>query len=65
MARAHLKPLAEAAPPPAAKPAAAAPPPPQAANSSTPPKVQAASGLPPITTEDPWRYLHPARVWPD
>ncbi len=68
MARAHLKPLAEAAPPPAkpspAKPTAAAAPP-AAANSSAPPKAHTATGLPPITTEDPWRHLHPSRVWPD
>jgi hypothetical protein len=64
MARAQLKPLAEAAPPPAAKAAAAAPPP-EAANSGAPAKVQEAAGVPPITTADPWRYLHPSRVWPD
>jgi hypothetical protein len=20
---------------------------------------------PPVTLDDPWRYLHPSRVWPD
>jgi hypothetical protein len=62
MARAHLKqapqpaPVAEAEPPPA---------PPEAANSSAPPARSDATGVPPITTENPWRYLHPSRIWPD
>jgi len=28
-------------------------------------KVPAAAAPTVATTEDPWRYLHPSRVWPD
>jgi hypothetical protein len=63
MPRPHLKQVAQATAPQAAKPAPA--PPPAAANSSAPPKAHNTAGVPPVTTEDPWRHLHPSRVWPD
>ncbi len=30
------------------------------------PKAAPSSAAPPVaTTQDPWRHLHPSRVWPD
>jgi hypothetical protein len=42
--------------------------PPPKAESPAPaaPKPARSSAAPPVaTTEHPWRYLHPSRVWPD
>jgi hypothetical protein len=39
---------------------------PEPAADGAAPKAARRNAVPPVaTTEDPWRYLHPSRVWPD
>jgi hypothetical protein len=38
---------------------------PQAAAAPPPAPKPDGAAPPAITTQDPWRYLHPSRVWPD